>query len=118
MYLVQEKRDEIDHHPSWAVHHYCFHLPEDSKLRHEHLKEVGIGFPEDVGEWIVKTFRQKLDQKDLADRLKDFLKKQEQSSLRDQAGSKASITGMYVSIKALSLPIIYCRDLVIGAYSY
>ena len=73
--LIQEKRNEIGRHPSWAVHHYCFHLPEDSQLKHEHLKEVGIGFPKDVGEWIVKTFRQKLDQNILADRLQNFLRK-------------------------------------------
>ena len=47
-------------------------------LKHEHLKEVGIGFPQDVGEWIVKTLRQKLDQNDLADRFQDFLHKEQQ----------------------------------------
>ena len=45
-------------------------------LKREHLKEVGIGFPQDVGEWIVKTLRQKLDQSDLANKLQDFFRKQ------------------------------------------
>ena len=41
----------------------------------ENLKKVGIGGHREVGDELVKIFRDKLDQKDLADKLKQFVHK-------------------------------------------
>ena len=39
------------------------------------LKEVGIKSPTDVGDWIVQTLENKLDQADLAEKLSHFIHK-------------------------------------------
>ena len=39
----------------------------------EKLCEVGIGSPQEVGEWLVEVFRKRFDQDKLADRLETFL---------------------------------------------
>ena len=45
----------------------------DSRLTAEGLRKVGICSPRDVGEWLVDTFRNKLEQSDLADRLDQYV---------------------------------------------
>ncbi len=74
---MQDIKDELSHHPSRTVDFYCFYQEPDSSLTDEMLRKVGIGFPCDVGTWLVETF-DKLDQKDLATRLHDFVHKQNQ----------------------------------------
>jgi len=45
---------------------------EDGRRR---MKEVGIGTPLEVGEWLVDVFRKRFGQDDLADRLHDVIHK-------------------------------------------
>ena len=45
---------------------------EDGRQR---MREVGIGTPLEVGEWLVDVFRNRFDQDDLADRLHDVIHK-------------------------------------------
>lgn len=65
-------REKMGPHPSRTMEFYCFSEEADSTLPPEGLKEVGIKVPLDVGEWLVKTFRSKLDQSDLATQLEKF----------------------------------------------
>ena len=60
-------------HPSRTVRFYCFHLSSRSTLTTKELKQVEIGSPQDVGSWLVDTFKDKLDQHELAEKLKDFI---------------------------------------------
>ena len=45
------------------------------ELNIENFKKVGIKSPQDIGDELVKIFRNKLDQKSLADRLSEFIHK-------------------------------------------
>ena len=74
---MQEKEEKLGRHPSRTMEFYCFHRDSDSSVEMESIKAVGIGTPLDVGEWLVDTFRNKLDQSDLANRLSVFLHSQE-----------------------------------------
>lgn len=60
-------------HPSRTVRFYCFHISSRSTLTPEELKKVEIGSPQDVGCWLVDTFKDKLDQHELAEKLNDFI---------------------------------------------
>lgn len=70
-------QDELGHHPSQTVKFYCFYRDSDSTLTDEMLKKVGIGSPSDVGNWLADTF-DKLDQKDLATKLRNFVQNKDQ----------------------------------------
>ena len=54
---------------------YCFYLPPGYRpeVNAENLKKAGIGGYREVGDELVKIFRDKLDQKDLADKLEKFV---------------------------------------------
>ena len=39
------------------------------------LREVGIGTPREVGEWLMDVFQKRFGQEDLADRLHSFIHK-------------------------------------------
>ena len=45
------------------------------------LESVGVASPQDVGDWLVDVFRNKLDQNELADRLHGFVHKPKECSL-------------------------------------
>ena len=76
---TQKKLQKITHHPSRIVGFYCFYLPPGYKpeVNAENLKKVGIGGHHEVGDELVKIFRDKLDQKDLADKLETFVHKED-----------------------------------------
>ena len=56
---------------------FSFSLDNDSVLNsdegREKLKDVGIGSPSDVGEWLVRVFRKDFGQDELADQLEPFV---------------------------------------------
>jgi len=58
---------------------FSFSQDRDSVLNREdgrrRMKEVGIGTPLEVGEWLVDVFRKRFDQDDLADRLHGVIHK-------------------------------------------
>ena len=63
----------MGHHPSRTINYYCFDLPSgDKSLNEKILREVGVYSPKDVGDWLVKTFTDKLAQRDLAEKLKMY----------------------------------------------
>lgn len=57
---------------------FCsFRQEDDSVLNctegRKKLKEVGIKSPMDVGDWVAKTFKKDFKQRDVAEKLKDFM---------------------------------------------
>ena len=76
---TQKKKQKITHHPSRTVGFYCFYLPPGYKpeVNAENLKKVGIGGHREVGDELIKIFRDKLDQRDLADKLETFVHKED-----------------------------------------
>ena len=58
---------------------FSFSQDHDSKCNHEdgrrRMREVGIGTPLEVGEWLVYMFQEHFHQKHLAERLRDFMHK-------------------------------------------
>ena len=56
---------------------FSFSQDRDSVLNCEEgrhrLREVGIGTPLEVGDWLVDAFRKRFGQDDLADRLHSFI---------------------------------------------
>lgn len=58
---------------------FSFSQDRDSVLNCEEgrrrLREVGIGIPLEVGEWLVDVFQKRFGQDDLADRLHGFIHK-------------------------------------------
>ena len=53
--------------------YYCFNTSSgDENLNYKMLREVEVYSPRDVGEWLVKTFSDKLDQRNLAEKLKMY----------------------------------------------
>ena len=58
---------------------FSFSQDRDSVLNSEEgrrkLREVGIGIPLEVGEWLVDVFQKSFGQDDLADRLHGFIHK-------------------------------------------
>ena len=67
-------------HPSRRVDFFSFYLPPGQPIQPADLQDVGIKSPTDVGEWIVETLRNKLDQKALAQKLIQFIHKKEPST--------------------------------------
>lgn len=61
---------------------FSFSQDRDSVLNSEEgrrkLREVGIGIPLEVGEWLVDVFRKHFGQDDLADRLHGFIHKHQE----------------------------------------
>lgn len=68
MQLAEEK---VGRHPSRTMNYYCFDLPS-SDVSLKTLKEVGVYSPKDVGDWIVRTFKQTLAQHTLAEKLNRY----------------------------------------------
>ena len=67
---IQEIRETIGPQPSWEVDFFSFaQFPTVTK---DDLKAVGIKSHIDVGEWIVSTLANKLDQEELAGNLQHF----------------------------------------------
>ena len=53
--------------------YYCFDLSSgDKTVNYKMLRDVEVYSPRDVGEWLVKTFSDKLDQRKLAEKLKMY----------------------------------------------
>ncbi len=63
--------------PSRTVQYYSFCQDRDSRLNSPEgrrvLRDVGIGGPQDVGDWLVGVFENKLDQPDLGEQLRGFI---------------------------------------------
>ena len=76
MQAIQEK---LNSSPSRMIKFFSFSQDRDSVLNCEdgrhRMKEVGIGTPLEVGEWLVDVFRKHFGQDDLADRLHDVIHK-------------------------------------------
>ena len=72
-YILQQIKEKIGSHPSRSMKFYCFRQEPDSSIKTERLREVDIYGPLDVGKWLVKTFKNKLDQKELAEKLDKFI---------------------------------------------
>ena len=68
-------KEEVGHHPSLTTDLYCLHMPFDTVVTRDDLKEVGIRSPWDVGEHLVETFKQKIKQQKLAEELQAFILK-------------------------------------------
>ena len=71
--FAQRIMKELGHHHSRTVEMCYFRQEPDSTLKPEYLREVGIKSPQDVGDWLVKTFRNKFDQTELAKKLDHFI---------------------------------------------
>ena len=70
---TQQAEEKVGRHPSRKMNYYCFDLSNgDRSLTLKALKEVEVFSTRDVGEWLVQTFRDKLDQGDLAEKLKEY----------------------------------------------
>ena len=67
------------------MNYFSFCQDRDSVLNcpegRQKLESVGVASPQDVGDWLVDVFRNKLDQNELADRLHDFVHKPKECSL-------------------------------------
>ena len=70
---TQQLQEEVGPHPSRSIKFYCFHQEPDSSIKTESLREMGIFGPLDVGDWLVSTFKNRLDQSSLADNLQKFI---------------------------------------------
>ena len=65
--LLQVMKQVIGEHHSWDVEFFSF--TQVPTVQRKDLEEVGIKSHVDVGKWIVKTMRDRLDQNDLAEQL-------------------------------------------------
>ena len=78
MQIIQ-KDLEFNESPSCTIGFFSFNQDKDSVLNsdkgRQRLRDVGIGMPLDVGEWLVKLFRNVLEQADVADQLHSFTHK-------------------------------------------
>ena len=54
--------------------YYCFNLSHSS-LEEKDVKDVGIGVPSEVGDWICKQIREEIHNDDIADKLQDYFKR-------------------------------------------
>ena len=72
--LIREKLSLPHTH---QVKFFSFNQDKDSVLNceegREKLRNVGIGTPQNVGDWLVDTFKRKFGQEDLATRLNSFI---------------------------------------------
>ena len=75
--LFQEIKEKLNLPRSHTVKFFSFDQERWSVFRtregREKLREVGIGSPQEVGEWLVEVFRKRFYQDELADRLETFL---------------------------------------------
>ena len=73
----QEIQGKLHYISSHQIQFFSFCQDNDSVLNtdlgREKLKEVGIGTPLRVGEWLVKVFRREFDQDELATQLEPFM---------------------------------------------
>ncbi len=69
------KREKIGRHVSREVDFYCFHVPDSyrKEINAKSLEETGIKSPIDVGNALVKIFRKKFKQEDIAEKLRNHL---------------------------------------------
>ena len=67
---MQSYKDVIGEYHSWEVDFFSFAQVPPVKL--DDLKAVGIKSHHDVGDWIVETIKNKLDQAELAEKLNTF----------------------------------------------
>ena len=76
---LQEIHGKLRSTGSHQTKFFSFCQDNDSVLNtdagREKLREVGIGTPQQVGEWLVKTFRKDFDQGELANQLEPFIDK-------------------------------------------
>ena len=72
----QEIHGKLHRVGSHQIRFFSFCQDNDSVLNtdsgREKLKEVGIGTPLQVGEWLVKVFRKDFDQDELANKLEQL----------------------------------------------
>ena len=78
-YFTQRVEEKLGQNPSHTVGYFSFCQDRDSVLNtpegRQQLKDAGISCPQDVGDWLVDVFKNKLDQAELAERLHDFIHK-------------------------------------------
>ena len=70
-------RKKLGSTPSRMVKFFSFSQDRDSVLNTEDgrkkLRDVGIGTPSEVGDWLVGVFREDFQQENLADQLDSFI---------------------------------------------
>ena len=88
--LPQLKVKKIGRHVSQEIGFYCFHVPAgyNKEVNAINLKEMGVDTPLDVGHELVKIFRKKLKQEDVAEKLRDHVLKLQQSKGTGKGTSK------------------------------
>ena len=76
---LQITRDKLRSTGSHQIQFFSFCQDKDSVLNSDSgrkkLKKVGIGTPRQVGEWLVKVFREDFKQNELANQLEVFVDK-------------------------------------------
>ncbi len=74
---LQETRGKLGSVPSRTVRFFSFSQDRDSVLNTDEgrrrLRDMGIGSPQDVGDWLVEVFRKDFRLEALADRLDSFI---------------------------------------------
>ena len=75
--LLQVIQDKLQSARSHKVQFFSFNQDNDSALNSEEgrqrLRDVGIGTPLEVGEWLVEVFRKDFGEERLADQLDSFI---------------------------------------------
>ena len=75
--FLQMIKEKLGVSPSRTVKSFSFSQDNDSVLNtdegRQRLRDVGIGTPPEVGEWLVDVFKNRFGQDDLADRLQSFV---------------------------------------------
>ena len=75
IFIAQRIKEEL----KFAPHHvpqvyFCsFCQVPGIEIYPDHLREVGIMLPSDVGNWLVQMLKTKLKQADLAEKLQEFI---------------------------------------------
>lgn len=74
---LELKRGSVGHRISQEVNFYCFNVPDSyrKEINSQSLGEMGIKSPLDVGDELVKIFRKKFKQENIAENLRDHLLK-------------------------------------------
>ena len=74
---MQDTQGKLRHAGSYKTQFFSFCQDNDSVLNtdagREKLREVGIGTPLQVGEWLVEVFKKDFDQDQLANQLEPFI---------------------------------------------
>jgi hypothetical protein len=75
--IWQMMLEQLGRVPSRSVKFFSFSQDRDSILNtpdgRRKLQQAGIKTTQDVGDWIADTFESKLDQDELASKLRDFV---------------------------------------------